>query len=321
MLSWIMQVIYSELLGVPSTIESGMADKNLNFYDELNRMEYGSSYDQSVIENAHAAEGGDCTIYKDKGGDEYSPCAHLCMDIWNNGWDGLVESGAAETSKLVGMIGNQGWHIMDHSVRNDSSLATHYGLRGEENRRKMAETFKRPTTWHDYCTIVSLSNCTVEDDVAKRPPAGDGSEDNKYFSLGLYTGHFRATEKNDCGANPTTCTGHIIDYPCGWTSYVNQQTKHLDIFLESDGTQPSDGYTYGEIVDIWLAANFTKSDVIGLWWTPDATASLFTGTGSDLTTVSLGQSCVTRDSICALPFIHNFLPSGITSNWNTGVSR
>mmetsp|Transcript_34240 Transcript_34240/g.102525 ORF Transcript_34240/g.102525 Transcript_34240/m.102525 type:complete len:928 (-) Transcript_34240:190-2973(-) len=295
-MAWIMQILYSELLGVPSTIESGVANKNANFYDESNRMEYGSSYDASAIENALNAKGGDCTMYKN-GVDEqeYAPCAHLVMEIWFDGYDRSVESGAAEALKLVGMVAFQGWHITKFSIKRDPSLSNHFGLSGEENRRKLAETFKRPTTWRDYCTLVSTKNCSVYDGVAKRAPAEDGSEDNKYFSSGLYTGYFRVTEKNDCDANPTTCTGHVLDYPCGWTSYIKQQTWHNKIALESDGNETNGGYTYGELVDIWYAANATKSDVIGLWFSPDATFSTFARSDSALTQVLLpttSQECL-----------------------------
>ena len=292
--AWIMQVIYSELLGVPSTIETGKADKNLNFYDETNRMEYGSSYSVSAIKNALKAEGGDCTIYN-KGGDdqEYAPCAHLVMEIWFDRYDNVVESGAGEATKLVGMVGMLGWYITNFSLKEDPSLATHFGLSGEANRRKLAETFKRPTTWRDYCTLVSTNNCTADDDVAKRAPAADGSEDNRYFSPGLYKGHFRATEKNNCDANPSTCTGHIADFPCDWTSYIKQQTYHNEIFLESDGSEPNGGYTYSELVDIWYAANATKSDVIGIWWSPDVLISTFAGSNSSLTPVSrFSSGCI-----------------------------
>ena len=76
---------------------------------------------------------------------------------------------------------------------------------------------------------------------------------------------------------------------CGWTSYVKQQTKHLGIALESDGNEACGGYSYGKMVEIWKAANATKSDLIGMWWFPDTTATQFVGSRSDLTRVSRVQ--------------------------------
>ena len=64
--------------------------------------------------------------------------------------------------------------------------------------------------------------------------AGDGSEDGRYFALGQYTGHFRFTDKNNCTMN-NNCTGHFLDYPCGWKSFVKQQTYHLKIALNAMG--------------------------------------------------------------------------------------
>lgn len=93
----------------------------------------------------------------------------------------------------------------------DPTVLNLIGIEGERNRKKMAELFKRPTNWKDYCEVVSPSNCTVPDDVAKRPPRDD-AEGSRYHVGGEYIGHFRATDKNDCDKNPTTCTGHVADF-------------------------------------------------------------------------------------------------------------
>lgn len=153
-------------------------------------------------------------------------------------------------------------------------------MRGESNRQKLAETFLPPVTFKDYCSLISATNCSMSDDSVVRPPAEDGSEDGKYFLLGAYTGYFHATEENDCTVNPN-CTGHYADYPCGWTSYFLQQSHHLDIALK--GVM----YNYTELVEIWSAANATKSDLIGLWWQPDATSSDLAGTDAEMMEVSV----------------------------------
>jgi hypothetical protein len=49
--------------------------------------------------------------------------------------------------------------------------------------------------------------------------------------------------------------GHIVDFRCGWTSYVKQITHHLDIALESNGPEPmSAGYSYSQMTEVWAAA-------------------------------------------------------------------
>ena len=84
--------------------------------------------------------------------------------------------------------------------------------------------FLRPMKYRDYCNLISPNNCTTPDDVALRPPSAtlvDSSwlEGDTYFlkedgqEIPTYTGYFHKTEENDCTLNPTTCTGHIADYP------------------------------------------------------------------------------------------------------------
>ena len=325
-LSWMIQIIYSELLGIPSTIETGMAEVNVNFYDETNRMEYGKANEYQMFTNAHDA-GGDCTVYKDANegasGEDYIPCAHMVLDVWfpNDSFKSAQKAGHSESMQYVGMIGYQGWHITKFSLEKDPSLATHFGIAGEENRQKLADTFKRPTTWRDYCHLISPSKCTVKDDVATRPPeADDGSEDGKYFSRGSYTGYFRATDKNDC-TKTEKCTGHFLDYPCGWSSAVKQQIYHLDIALEGDGTDASGGYAYGEMVDIMFAANATKSDLIGIWWTPEANANELLDSGSELKQVRLHfifQVAIAHTASLSSLFI---VCIGRASNCNSGMHR
>ena len=58
MLLWMMQIIYSKLLGLPFTIETGVFDKNINFYDETNRMDYGKLNKYEMFQSAYDAAGG-----------------------------------------------------------------------------------------------------------------------------------------------------------------------------------------------------------------------------------------------------------------------
>ena len=95
--------------------------------------------------------------------------------------------------------------VTKHTVAKDPTLATFLGMQGEANRRKLAETFLRPTTWKFYCDNISTTNCTADDGIAVRAPESP-EEDKRMFAAGLYTGHFRATEQNMCDTNPN-CTG------------------------------------------------------------------------------------------------------------------
>jgi hypothetical protein len=154
------------------------------------------------------------------------------------------------SSEVNFLKNNTGWE-------QDPSLFSYLGLQGEENRRKLAELFLRPTTWKDYCEQVSPTRCLVPDQVAAQGPQ-DEWENDRMFVQGLYTGHFRKTEENDCDKYPLNCTGHIADYPCGWSSHVLQQTHHLNIPVKSSGSEPgAEGYSYSQLKEIWAAASPT----------------------------------------------------------------
>ena len=54
------------------------------------------------------------------------------------------------------------------------------GLRGEDKRRRLAEIFKRPMTWKDYCDKISNTRCRTLDSVAARPPMNEDEDDNMF---------------------------------------------------------------------------------------------------------------------------------------------
>lgn len=154
------------------------------------------------------------------------------------------------------------WWIPKVLATEDPTLTSYFGLSGQNNRRKIAELFKRPTTWGDYCEFISANNCAAEDETATRAPT-DEEESGRYFAEGLFKGYFRATEKNDCDANPNTCTGHIVLVPCSWGNYAVAQAYHLDIPVESDGPGEANGsYGYSSMLEIYAAANATKSAIM-----------------------------------------------------------
>lgn len=235
--AWILQIILSELLDAPTTLETGLDDKKMSFYDPVNSFQYGTSRDsgQAAMDTAFKY-GGDCSLRfidpEDPEKSEY--CTHFVSEIWNDlisndQGKNQLDTGKVEPPQAMGVMGKEGWFVTKFSVEKDPTLVSFYGLQGsdDENRLKLAETFKRPTTWKDYCQLISTSNCTVDDGVAKRPPQ-DESEYDRMFVEGLFTGYFRS---NECDlADLSTCSGHIADYPCGWSSFAESQvsctTKH-----------------------------------------------------------------------------------------------
>ena len=295
--SWVVQIVLSEILGIPVTLESGTPTDHVDFYDSASKLGYGASYDYAALQRANEAK--DCRLVKkeDEQGN-YQSCAHVLTEVWYGHADRtsqLWEDGVIDRPGLMGALGYQGLFIPRFTAEGDPSLLSHLGLKGEENRRKLAETFNRPTNWADYCALISSNLCAQADSTAQRAPMND-QEGSRYYVEGLYNGYFRKTDQNDCDAHPTTCTGHVVDYPCGWTSFVQQQMHHLDIALESNGDEPiSNGYSYSAMTEIWASANATSSNVMMRWWTPEALYQTFLGTPAELQEVNLSpptQDCV-----------------------------
>lgn len=292
--SWVLQIMLSEMLNVPVTIETGTPDAKLNFYDAQSPLGYGTSNDWKSLKVA--SQFGDCRNVPQKDG-VYRPCAHVIPEVWNGQLDRvreLKERGYVEPPLGLGALGHQSWFIPRFTAERDPTILSFLGLQGEQHRQKLADMFRRPTTWGYYCDNISKSNCTA-DDSATRAPVGE-IERKKMFLENVYTGHFRETEKNNCKLHPTNCTGHIANYPCGWSSYVQPQTHHLNIALSSDGEQPgSQGYEYSQLLEIWAAANATKSDVVMHWWTPEALVRTYANTDAEFLRVALpppSQECI-----------------------------
>jgi hypothetical protein len=207
---WVLQVLLSELLDVPTSIEPGLPGARINLYDSQRNIVYGDSGDRSSIHFASVY--GDCRLASKK---PYESCAHVVTEVWDSkdAWD-MAKEGIAEPPQGLGILGQEGWFTPKFTGQRDPSVLNYLGLQGEENRQKLADMFLRPTTWKAYCEEVSVRNCTVPDEVASRGPRGP-TEEGRLFAEGIYTGYFRKTDENDCERFPHNCTGSIVDYPCG----------------------------------------------------------------------------------------------------------
>eukprot|EP00980_Cylindrotheca_fusiformis_P013491 scaffold3448_cov92-Cylindrotheca_fusiformis.AAC.1 len=264
--SWICQIFLSEILHVPATVGVGEAKELSSFYsDSLTLPNADSStYSWDAIRSANKA-GGNCKgIEKD--------CVHFIPDVWlgqRQRWEQEYNDGQLDYLDGNGQVGKTSWYIPLFTALRHPFALTYLGL--TDNRQQLAEIFKRPTTWIDYCQDVSTTNCSVPDEYASRYPESK-SEQSKYYYPDGYTGYFRDTAKNNCtGAeNSQTCTGHIVNAKCSWSPFLEQQAYWNDIALESDGPDSiNGGYAYDDVLDIWRAANATQSDVIMWWFEPE----------------------------------------------------
>jgi len=306
--AWIMQIILSEVLGVPTTLETSMPDSeaSMNFYDGDMRFSYSNdTYDYDSIRTAK--EHGGCHAFtKDRQEKEgwYRSCADIMPEAWNgqnSNIEGYVKEGTLEPSTGSGGVAKFSWYVPKFTAANHHDILSHYGLlegTDLEVRRRLADLFLRPRKWKYFCDEVSPDNCATPyyDEegrlIAARPPK-DESEEGKFFKAGLYHGHFSASEDNDCDSNPAKCTGHIASPPCTWTNYVVPQIHHIGIPVWSAGTSTGAGnYKYGEMVGIYHAANYTKSNVLLYWYTPDPTVQEYMGSDAEFTPILLPQATV-----------------------------
>jgi len=271
--TWALQILLSEVLQVPTSVETSVAGNAVNFYDSRSRIQPGSSDNFICLESGAV---GDCSLVQGSGeGDEdYQSCCHFIPEVWHVDtgiYDHILDDPFMEATLPMGTIGEEHWYIPKFTAERDPSLTSYIGL--AKSRTKLADRFLRPTTWREYCTEVA--NCNDDDNtadgtvIAKRPPEPDEEDGDRFFVPGLYQGHFRATVDNNCTLSPDTCTGHFFDYPCGWPSYAIQQAYHLGIAVMGNGPEASGGYTHGQLVDALLASNATKSDILLMWWSPE----------------------------------------------------
>lgn len=284
LLSWVYQILMSELLDVPVTIDSnGMGLSS--FYDKSSGFVYSDvAYNLDSLKIAHDYNG-DCISAL---ADGKTSCAHIIPEVWV-GPSETIKQGQDEgyllPTETNGMIGQLGLFIPTHTAMKDWSLTSHHGL--SNNRTKMAEHFGRPTSWREYCSNISNGNCTNDDGVAARMPVNE-DEGSSYYIKGLFNGHF---EKDDCVAHPQTCTGYFVNAPCTWSTYAEAQMFWNNISLISDGTVGENkGYTYTQMIQILHASNQTKEDLLMWWFLPDMTAQLFSDTPSSLYHVKLPKA-------------------------------
>eukprot|EP00588_Corethron_pennatum_P013521 CAMPEP_0194276232 /NCGR_PEP_ID=MMETSP0169-20130528/8874_1 /TAXON_ID=218684 /ORGANISM="Corethron pennatum, Strain L29A3" /LENGTH=796 /DNA_ID=CAMNT_0039019897 /DNA_START=74 /DNA_END=2464 /DNA_ORIENTATION=+ len=290
--AWILQIILSEILDVPTSIEAGDPNLNMNFYNSENFYKLGPENDDFGCVTT-ATEYGDCRK-ANKDPKNYEPCCHVIPEVWyyDDITNEMISNGTMETPTNLGAVSQEALYIPKFTAVDDPSLTSYLGMTGEKNRKKLAEKFKRPFTWEDYCSLISENNCVTDDGVAKRSP-NTSDEHSKYFLKDLYTGYFNATDDNDC-SNNQACTGHITDFPDGWVTYVFPQTHYLDISLKSNGSGKANGYQYEQLQDIWRAANATKSNVIMMLWNMDPTYIEFVGSDAEFTKVNfptMTQEC------------------------------
>eukprot|EP00980_Cylindrotheca_fusiformis_P018109 scaffold5818_cov84-Cylindrotheca_fusiformis.AAC.1 len=212
-LAWIYQIVLVELLGVPVSVGlTTDAARKASFYAlENNKLEYSTTaypYEALIEANIQIRNGGNCE-------DTNKPCVHVLPEVWagqRSEWLRLLDDGEIDRPEPNGMLQTSNFFLPAFTIQEYPSLGVFYGFQGDENRKLLAELFKKPTTWKDYCQLVSSTNCSIADDTASRYPNNESEEEDKYFLDGLYKGFFRATEKNNCTVSDDIddCHGYFV---------------------------------------------------------------------------------------------------------------
>lgn len=140
-------------------------------------------------------------------------------------------------------------------------------MKGEDKRELLANTFKQPTNWSDYC-LLAESNCEEGDEIAARGPATE-KEGGSYFVLGAFKGYFKSHNNPNCATDPT-CTGNIVTPNCQWSIFTEAQLYWNNVTLTSRGPMAGNsGYGYSHMIQIYEAAVANGVDVFFGWWEPD----------------------------------------------------
>jgi hypothetical protein len=80
--AWLFQILLSELLQVPTTIEAGRGElASLNFYNTNADYEYGVHTTYESLKRANSIEGSDCTLLDTRNNPNIT-CAHVIPEIW-----------------------------------------------------------------------------------------------------------------------------------------------------------------------------------------------------------------------------------------------
>jgi hypothetical protein len=103
-LSWLTQIVLSELLGVPTTSEAGKWGDTRSFYDLNGRIDLNVNARSSFVQAPsnetllHPMNRGDCAALTDTRmvtADEYIPCAHFIPEFWGKAFTRVLAFGLA----------------------------------------------------------------------------------------------------------------------------------------------------------------------------------------------------------------------------------
>jgi hypothetical protein len=105
--TWIMQIVLTEVLGVPTSVDTNDSVKVIDFYDKHDRFDFGDGYDWDAMRRA--SEYMDCRkIEQPENKSDYSSCAHVSMEVWEGQFGNLRDlqkESVIEKPTAMGILG------------------------------------------------------------------------------------------------------------------------------------------------------------------------------------------------------------------------
>lgn len=105
--AWILQIVLSEMLDVPTSIETGIPTAKINFYNASSPFQYGISDDWGAL--ARADQLLDCRLAS-RAPNNYQSCAHVVSEVWDarDEWvRNMVAEGILEPTTGLGALGQE----------------------------------------------------------------------------------------------------------------------------------------------------------------------------------------------------------------------
>jgi len=169
-MSWIYQVILMEFAEVGATVGLRSEDTiSSSFYDVENRgLQFSQDqypFEALVLGNERM----DCSSTN-------LPCVHVLPEVWRRDASDIdlpIER-IIEPVTENGLLGNSGLKIPLVLAKQYPELSVWFGWAGEERGSFLAEMFKRPLTWAEYCEKISRTTCVEVDSTAARAPNSSG---------------------------------------------------------------------------------------------------------------------------------------------------
>lgn len=119
-------------------------------YDQSLQFDFGPTSSQAEGDSLRVAAkyDQDCTLLN-RDPENYEGCSQYFPEKWtvDQAYIGdMIQEGVVEVPQVMGVIGYEGIFMTKFTAEQEPSFLNYFGLAGEGNRQKMAETFLTPWT-------------------------------------------------------------------------------------------------------------------------------------------------------------------------------